>query len=151
MHPIGDQGQVVPAEFVAARTDHRAEHNVDHGLPKGRHCDVDDTVGETTPSGVDHGELPGGADQHEWRTIGDPAAEHDVVEVGDHDVAWCTVAATGLVDADHSDTMPLVSHGPREVDQRSSATIEFGEGLPGQMKIAVGSRRAADGDPTVAT
>ncbi len=151
VHAGRDRFEVIVSELIAARTDRRSEHDVDHGLPKGSHRDVDDTSGETTPSGMHHGELAGVADQHERRAVGDPTAENDVIEIGDHDVAWRTVTTTGLFDANHPDTVPLVGHGPREVDQRSPATIELGEGLPGEVKIAVGSRRTANDDPAVAT
>jgi len=145
-----DRRQVVGAELVAARTDRRPEDDLGDGMGELSCGDVDDSGSEPTPAGVNDSEFIA-TDHHERSTIGDPAPEHDVGEIGDHDVTGASVASTGNIDTHHVDAVTLIGHRPREIDPGTAAALELAGRLAVQVEVTVAPRGTADGDRAVAT
>jgi hypothetical protein len=140
----GDLHELIAPELVAARPDRRTEHGLGDRLGEGIERSLEYPCRQPAPTGVHDGELGLGADQYHRRAVGRPAAENDIVELGDGDITDLAVTCSTGIDSDHLDTMALIELDPWQIEERATPCIKFVEGHTEAMEITVGARRAPD-------
>lgn len=150
MYARGDPTEVVGTELVAARTDHRPENGGCHRLGERAERRIDHTIGQPAPAAMHDRELALGPDQHDRRTVTDPAAEHRIGNVGDDDVADGAVVLAGFGHAHEDGSMLLIRHRPRKIDEGTPTCLDLGERTRGAMEVAVIADGAADRHPVAA-
>lgn len=149
-----DRRQLGLTELVTARPDRRPEHGVDDRLGERTDRMVDHSGCQPAPTSVQHRQLTLGPDEHDWGAVGDPDGNDGVVLVGEDDVAHRKRRLVGVAlrTCSHDiDAVPLIGHGPRQINETMPTTRQdlWGDSL--RMEVAIRPARAADRDPRCLT
>lgn len=157
---MGDRAELIDAELVAARTDHRTEDGGDDSTAVSArrvHSDVDHPIGQPLPPTVCADDRAVVGQEEDRCTVGGPHGELRRRTAGDEHVALAggdrtaiVVDAVIAVDIDDGDAVDLVEHDPSATGRSSLTLDQVGRRHLLGVHVAVDSVSGDDRDPASA-